>query len=233
MRCPVLSQGGLTVVQWVGRICSPVGWPGGAGAPGVGVWLVIIVANVRWMSWMALERAALVATRLSMVVFFWMDVLARLSSDVGGHLLRLFDLPGLVGAEGGFAGCHAGDVAHFGKCSCPVYLTARPCVLYCWLALPFSPAERHVAAGKRMFGAGSDHQFVGDWDSRIGGEDLTLLLFLSVEGQGEAKVMPVLNLVMLSSRSGWLIWMYVVRICWTSVQRSTLLSSSVGLSRTA
>ena len=34
------------------------------------------------MSWMALERAAFVATRLSMVAFFWMDALARLSSDV-------------------------------------------------------------------------------------------------------------------------------------------------------
>ena len=79
---PVLSQGGLTVVQWVGRVCSPVGWPVGVSVPGVGVWVVIIVAIVHLMSWMALERAALVATRLSMVTFFWMDALARLSSDV-------------------------------------------------------------------------------------------------------------------------------------------------------
>ena len=34
------------------------------------------------MSWMALERAAFVVTRLSMVAFFWMDELARLSRDV-------------------------------------------------------------------------------------------------------------------------------------------------------
>ena len=39
-----------------------------------------------------------------------------------------------------------------------------------------------------MFGAGGDHQFVGDRDARVGGEDLTLLLFVSVDGQGEAGV---------------------------------------------
>ncbi len=44
--------------------------------------MVIIVASVRCMSWMALESAALVAKRLSMVAFYWMDALARLSSDV-------------------------------------------------------------------------------------------------------------------------------------------------------
>ena len=44
--------------------------------------MVIIVASVRRMSWMSRERAALVATRLSMVAFFWMDALARLSRDV-------------------------------------------------------------------------------------------------------------------------------------------------------
>ena len=44
--------------------------------------MVIIVVSMRWMSWMDLVSAALVATRFSMVVFFWMDALARLSSDV-------------------------------------------------------------------------------------------------------------------------------------------------------
>jgi len=58
----------------------------------------------------------------------------------------------------------------------------------CWVALPFSPAKRHVAAGKRVFGASGDHQFIGDRDARVGGEDLTLLLFVSVDGQGEAGV---------------------------------------------
>jgi hypothetical protein len=103
------------------------------------------------------------------------------------HLLRLFDLRGLVGAKGGFAGCHAGDVASFGKCSRP-YFQVRPCVLYCWAALPFSPAEHHVAAGKCVFGAGGDHQLGGDQDSHVGSEDLTLLLFSSVDGQGKAGV---------------------------------------------
>ena len=82
---PVLSQAGFTVAQWDGRAgeVSLVGWPGRAraGAPGAGVWVVIIVASVHCMSWMALESAALVATRLSMVAFFWMDALSRLSSD--------------------------------------------------------------------------------------------------------------------------------------------------------
>jgi hypothetical protein len=54
-----------------------------------------------------------------MVALFWMDALPRLSSDV--HLLRLFDLRGMVGTEDGFAGCHTGDVAHFGECSHPVF----------------------------------------------------------------------------------------------------------------
>ncbi len=59
------------------------GVPGaGDHAPGAGGGAVIIVASVRWMSWMALVNAAFVATRLSMVAFFWMDAFARLSSDV-------------------------------------------------------------------------------------------------------------------------------------------------------
>jgi hypothetical protein len=38
-------------------------------------------------------------------------------------------------------------------------------VLICWAALPFSPAERHVAAGECVFGSGGDHQLNGDRDS--------------------------------------------------------------------
>ena len=53
-----------------------------AGAPGTGMWAVIIVASVHCMPWIALENVALVAARLSMVAFFWMDALVRLSSDV-------------------------------------------------------------------------------------------------------------------------------------------------------
>ena len=39
-----------------------------------------------------------------------------------------------------------------------------------------------------MLGSGGDHQFVGDWDSRVGSEDLALLLFSRVDGQWEAGV---------------------------------------------
>ncbi len=39
-----------------------------------------------------------------------------------------------------------------------------------------------------MFGAGGDHQLVGDRDACVGSEDLVLLLFSSVDGQGEAGV---------------------------------------------
>jgi hypothetical protein len=126
---------------------------------------------------MAMESAALVVTMLLMVAFFWMDALARLS-----------DLCGLVGAEGCVAGRHARDVTHFGKCRSPVEFPVRPCVLICWTALPFSPVECHVAAGERVLGSGGYHQFVGDRDSRVGGEDLALLLFARVNGQWEAGV---------------------------------------------
>ena len=96
------------------------------------------------------------------------------------HLLCLFQLCGLVGTKGGFASCHAGDVTHFGKCSRPVHLPVCPCVLICWAVLPFSPAEHHVAAGKRVLGAGGDHQFVRDRDACVGGKDLTLVPCLQV-----------------------------------------------------
>ena len=103
-------------------------------------------------------------------------------------MLHLFQLCGFVGTKGGFAGCHAEDVTHFGKCSRTVHLPVCPCVLICWAALPFSPAKRHVAGGKRVLGAGGDHQFVGDWDACVGSKELTFLLFVSVDGQGEARV---------------------------------------------
>ncbi len=105
-----------------------------------------------------------------------------------GHLLRLFDLCGLVGAKGCVAGRHAGDIAHFGKCRSPVEFPVRPCVLIFWAALPFSPVEGHVAAGERVLGSGGYHQFVGDRDSSVGSEDLALLLFAHVNGQWEAGV---------------------------------------------
>ena len=45
-----------------------------------------------------------------------------------------------------------------------------------------------------MFGSGSDHKFVGDRDSRVGGEDLALLLFSRVHGQWDAGVDPDVEL---------------------------------------
>jgi len=44
------------------------------------------------------------------------------------------------------------------------------------------------AAGECVFGSCGDHQFVGDWDSSVGGKDLALLLFSRVNGQWEAGV---------------------------------------------
>ena len=38
-----------------------------------------------------------------------------------------------------------------------------------------------------MFGAGGDHQFIGDRDAPVGGKHLTLLLFASVDGQGQGE----------------------------------------------
>ena len=56
-----------------------------------------------------------------------------------------------------------------------------------WRFHSLQPSERHVAAGKRVFGAGGDHQFIGDRDAPVGGKDLTLLLFASVDGQGQGE----------------------------------------------
>ncbi len=39
-----------------------------------------------------------------------------------------------------------------------------------------------------MLGPGGYHQFVGDWDSCVNGEDLALFLFARVDGQWEAGV---------------------------------------------
>jgi len=99
------------------------------------------------------------------------------------HLLRLFDLRDLVGAKSCVASRYVGDVTHFGKCRCLVEFPVCPCVLNCWVALPFSPVECHVAAGECVLGSGGDHQFIGDWDSHVGGEDLALLLFSRVDGR--------------------------------------------------
>ena len=105
-----------------------------------------------------------------------------------GHLLCLFNLGGLVGTEGRVAGRHAGDVSHFSKRRSPVEFPISPRVIIGGAALPFSPVECHVAAGERVLGPGGYHQFVGNWDSCVGGEDLALLLFARVDGQWEAGV---------------------------------------------
>jgi hypothetical protein len=102
-----------------------------------------------------------------------------------GHLLCLLDLHGLVGAENGVVGCHAGDVTHFGKRCRPVEFPLCPCVLNFWAALPLSPVERHVAVGNCVLGSGGDHELVGDRDTCVGGKDLALLLFLRVDSQWE------------------------------------------------
>ena len=104
---------------------------------------------------MALEKAALVVTRLSMVAFFWMDALVRLSSDVAiccaCSSSAAWLAPKVVSPV-----VMRGDVAHLGERSRPVDLSVRPCsVLICWAELPFSPAKHHVAAGERVFGSGS------------------------------------------------------------------------------
>ncbi len=95
-----MSWAGLTVPQWVG--CGPIvasagasGAAGGATAAGgvghqVGAWLG---EGCKWpernmgtiatdMSWRTCASCALDATRLLIVTFFWINALARLSSDV-------------------------------------------------------------------------------------------------------------------------------------------------------
>ncbi len=46
--------------------------------------------------------------------------------------------------------------------------------------------------------------------------------FLVYTANGRIRLMRVLKSVRLSSRLGWLIWAYVIRMCVTSVHRSTL-----------
>ena len=69
--------------------------------------MVIIVVSVRRMFWMSRVRAVLVATRLPMVAFFWMDVLVRLSRDVAICCTCLISTAWLA-------------VTHFGKRRRPV-----------------------------------------------------------------------------------------------------------------
>ena len=77
---------------------------------------------------------------------------------------------------------------HFSERHRPLEFPNRPCLLNCWVVLPLSPVERHVATGDRVLGSGGDHELVGDRDSCIGGEDLALLLFAHVDGPRETRV---------------------------------------------
>jgi hypothetical protein len=68
-------------LQWEGQTRSLVNGAGDVGACRVGTLAAHICAMKSWMSAIALESVALVATRLSMVVFFWIDAFARLSRE--------------------------------------------------------------------------------------------------------------------------------------------------------
>ncbi len=52
---------------------------------------------------------------------------------------------------------------------------------------PIAPGKLHVAVHQGVLGTCGDHAFVGDGDSGIGSEDLTLLLLPCVDGKGEAR----------------------------------------------
>ncbi len=64
-----------------GQTYSPVDGAGVVGACGVDTPVVHISVIESWMSVMALVSIALVATRLLMMVFFLMDMFARLSRE--------------------------------------------------------------------------------------------------------------------------------------------------------
>ncbi len=69
------------VLQWEGQTRASVNQVGGVVACGVGTPAMHICKMESWMSVMALVIVGLVATRLSMVAFFWNDAFARLSRE--------------------------------------------------------------------------------------------------------------------------------------------------------
>jgi hypothetical protein len=103
------------------------------------------------------------------------------------HLLCLFEFGGLICTKCCLNGSHAIDIAHLGNGGSPVGLPVGPSVVKDSSTFPLAPGQRHVAAHQGVLGTCGDHGFVGDGDSSIGGEDLTLLLLPRVDGKGEAK----------------------------------------------
>jgi hypothetical protein len=122
------------------------------------------------------------------------------------HLLCLVESSGLICTKCCVAGSHVIDITHLSKGGSPMGLPVGPGVVNNWMILPLVPGQRHVAACQGVLGTCGNHGFVKDGDTGIGGKDLTFLLLPCVDGKGEARVIPEWKLVMLSSRSGWLIW---------------------------
>ena len=101
------------------------------------------------------------------------------------HLLCLFNFGSLISTNRCLASSHAIDIAHLGRGSNPVGLLVGPSVVNDRATFLLMPDQRHVAACQGVLGTCSDHGFVGDGDSGIGGEDLTFLLFPCVNGNRE------------------------------------------------
>ncbi len=151
----------------------------------------------------------------------------------GGHLLSLLKLCGLVDPKSCVPGSPTINILHFHKCRHPVDLPVSPDVVGRGVAGPFAPRKIHVTSSKGVFCAGCNHYGIGDRDTSAGSKDLAFSCFLVYTARGKLGLMPLWNLDMLLSRSGWLIWEYFVRIWPTSARRSTPLRPSMGSSRVA
>jgi hypothetical protein len=122
------------------------------------------------------------------------------------HLLCLFEFGGLICTKRCLASSHIVDIAHLGKGCGPMGLLVGPSEVNDRVTFPLAPGQHHVAARQGMLGTWGDHGFFGDGDTGISSKDLTFLLLPCVDGKGGAELMPEWKSVMLSSRSGWLIW---------------------------
>ncbi len=79
-------------------------------------------------------------------------------------------------------------------------LPVGPCMFDSWGTFPLMPGQRHVAHARACLVP------VVIIVLSESGKDLTFLLLPHVDGKGEARVNARMEVVMLSSRSGWLIW---------------------------
>ncbi len=175
---PVVSHTGLVGLQLEGRSC-----PGQCSVDGLPSFNLAMAA-VR----LAIIFACcwFVATSMSMVLFFWMDVFAKLLSNAA--IFSAWTIFGAVIGKGQVAGGHAVDVAHLHERGCPVNHPVVPCVIREGMVSPLLSCESHVPTVESMFGPGCGHHLLGDGYTSILSKHLALLLLVHVDGKGKVRI---------------------------------------------